>query len=253
MPAPSPPPSTERGWKLSHVFTTHHHGDHTGGNAEIKEPHGRADSRSRPRQPAHSRARPGRPGRRSLPFRPLRRRRHRHARPHPRTHRLSMSRKPGVAFLGDTLFSLGCGRVIEGTMDEMWASLDQLRRLPADTAVYCGHEYTARQREVRADRRARQPGADSGAPDEVAALRAEKAKRRCRPPLPPSSPPIRSCGPRARRSALGSPCRRRPTRRFSANCASARTAVSRLVRRARAVFSRLRHQIALKSPIAVQS
>jgi len=47
-----------------------------------------------------------------------------------------------LVFVGDTLFSLGCGRVIEGSMDEMWQSLARLRALPPDTRVYCGHEYT---------------------------------------------------------------------------------------------------------------
>jgi hydroxyacylglutathione hydrolase len=45
-------------------------------------------------------------------------------------------------FCGDTLFSLGCGRLFEGTAAEMWASLTALRGLPDDTLVYCGHEYT---------------------------------------------------------------------------------------------------------------
>jgi hydroxyacylglutathione hydrolase len=47
-----------------------------------------------------------------------------------------------VAFVGDTLFAIGCGRVIEGTPQMMWASLKRLMALPKDTAVYCGHEYT---------------------------------------------------------------------------------------------------------------
>ena len=45
-------------------------------------------------------------------------------------------------FSGDTLFYLGCGRVFEGTMDQMWSSLVKLKSLPDDTNVYCGHEYT---------------------------------------------------------------------------------------------------------------
>ena len=45
-------------------------------------------------------------------------------------------------FSGDTLFYLGCGRVFEGTMEQMWSSLVKLRSLPDDTNVYCGHEYT---------------------------------------------------------------------------------------------------------------
>jgi hydroxyacylglutathione hydrolase len=48
-----------------------------------------------------------------------------------------------VAFVGDTLFALGCGRVFEGTAQQMWASLGRLAALPGDTAVYCAHEYTA--------------------------------------------------------------------------------------------------------------
>lgn len=48
-----------------------------------------------------------------------------------------------VAFVGDTLFALGCGRLFEGTPAQMWASLRRLAALPADTKVYCAHEYTA--------------------------------------------------------------------------------------------------------------
>lgn len=48
----------------------------------------------------------------------------------------------GALFCGDTLFSAGCGRVFEGTPGQMLASLDALARLPDDTLVYCGHEYT---------------------------------------------------------------------------------------------------------------
>jgi hydroxyacylglutathione hydrolase len=47
-----------------------------------------------------------------------------------------------LAFVGDTLFSIGCGRVIEGTPEMMWQSLLKLRALPDDTRIYCGHEYT---------------------------------------------------------------------------------------------------------------
>jgi hydroxyacylglutathione hydrolase len=47
-----------------------------------------------------------------------------------------------VAFVADTLFALGCGRVFEGTPVMMWESLKKLRALPDDTVVYCGHEYT---------------------------------------------------------------------------------------------------------------
>ena len=49
----------------------------------------------------------------------------------------------GVAFVGDTLFALGCGRMFEGDPEQMWASLSRLADLPDDTTVYCAHEYTA--------------------------------------------------------------------------------------------------------------
>jgi hydroxyacylglutathione hydrolase len=48
-----------------------------------------------------------------------------------------------LAFVGDTLFALGCGRLFEGTAAQMWASLSRLAALPDDTRVYCAHEYTA--------------------------------------------------------------------------------------------------------------
>ncbi|AZS19989.1 MULTISPECIES: hydroxyacylglutathione hydrolase [unclassified Caulobacter] len=48
-----------------------------------------------------------------------------------------------IAFVGDTLFALGCGRLFEGTAEQMWASLQRLAALPDETAVYCAHEYTA--------------------------------------------------------------------------------------------------------------
>ena len=48
-----------------------------------------------------------------------------------------------MAFVGDTLFALGCGRLFEGKPDQMWASLSRLAALPDETRVYCAHEYTA--------------------------------------------------------------------------------------------------------------
>ncbi|HEY5072688.1 MAG TPA: hydroxyacylglutathione hydrolase [Caulobacteraceae bacterium] len=48
-----------------------------------------------------------------------------------------------IAFVGDTLFALGCGRLFEGTAQQMWSSLQRLAALPEATRVYCAHEYTA--------------------------------------------------------------------------------------------------------------
>ena len=50
--------------------------------------------------------------------------------------------KEKIAFTGDTLFSLGCGRIFEGTHEEMFNSLKKIKKLPSDTKIYCGHEYT---------------------------------------------------------------------------------------------------------------
>jgi hydroxyacylglutathione hydrolase len=48
-----------------------------------------------------------------------------------------------IAFVGDTLFALGCGRLFEGDAQQMWTSLQRIAGLPDDTTVYCAHEYTA--------------------------------------------------------------------------------------------------------------
>jgi len=48
----------------------------------------------------------------------------------------------GIAFVGDSLFAMGCGRMFEGTYEQMYASLQNLASLPDETAIYCAHEYT---------------------------------------------------------------------------------------------------------------
>ena len=50
--------------------------------------------------------------------------------------------KEKLLFTGDTLFSLGCGKLFEGTYEDMFRSLDKIKKLPQDTKIYCGHEYT---------------------------------------------------------------------------------------------------------------
>ena len=50
-------------------------------------------------------------------------------------------------FIGDTLFSLGCGRIFEGTNEEMFNSLNRIKKIPDDTEIYCGHEYTLKNSE----------------------------------------------------------------------------------------------------------
>ena len=61
---------------------------------------------------------------------------------HTKGHVAFYFKKEKIVFTGDTLFSLGCGRIFEGTHKEMFDSLKKLRNLPPETKVYCGHEYT---------------------------------------------------------------------------------------------------------------
>lgn len=132
---------TQRGWTLTHILNTHHHGDHTGGNLLLKQRFGcvviGAEDDSQ-RIPGIDRAVGDRdsfllgsvavivlstPG-------------------HTSGHIAYWVPENQALFCGDTLFSLGCGRLFEGTAPEMWASLTKLRGLPDDTLVYCAHEYT---------------------------------------------------------------------------------------------------------------
>jgi hydroxyacylglutathione hydrolase len=129
------------GWRLSDILVTHHHADHTGGIAELKQRH-----RCRVVAPHGEAARiplvdvtvreddkvcVG-----SLEARVL------ETPGHTAGHISYVFPADKLAFVGDTLFSIGCGRVIEGTPEMMWRSLLKLRDLPDETRVYCGHEYT---------------------------------------------------------------------------------------------------------------
>jgi hydroxyacylglutathione hydrolase len=129
------------GWKLTDILVTHHHGDHTAGIAELKHRH-----RCRVVAPRKEAAKIPEPditveegdnvnvG--ELEARVL----------ETPGHTLGQINyffpSARLLFAGDTLFSIGCGRVIEGTADMMWQSLLKLRALPDDTRLYCGHEYT---------------------------------------------------------------------------------------------------------------
>jgi hydroxyacylglutathione hydrolase len=131
----------EKGWRLTHILTTHHHGDHTGGNLALKGetkctiigPRGEAakvpgidkavgegDTFSFGGYEVRVLDTPG----------------------HTAGHITYWLPSAGIAFVGDTLFAIGCGRVIEGNAQMMWSSLQKLMELPKETTVYCGHEYT---------------------------------------------------------------------------------------------------------------
>jgi hydroxyacylglutathione hydrolase len=126
---------------LSDILVTHHHGDHTGGIAELKGKY-----RCRVVAPQAEVAKiplvdeTVREGSTvdvgSLSSKVI------ETPGHTAGHITYWFDDDKLAFAGDTLFSIGCGRVIEGTPEMMWASLLKLRGLPGDTRVYCGHEYT---------------------------------------------------------------------------------------------------------------
>jgi len=129
------------GWTLTHVFNTHHHHDHTGGNLDLKRATGCTivgNGRDAARIPGidvavedGGEAKLG-----SLCAKVM------DVSGHTLGHIAFWFASERAVFSGDTLFSLGCGRLFEGTPSQMWTSLKKLRGLPAETRVYCGHEYT---------------------------------------------------------------------------------------------------------------
>jgi hydroxyacylglutathione hydrolase len=137
--APALAEAERRDWRVTQVWNTHHHWDHSGGNLAMKEATGCSVS-----GPAAEEI-PGRdvaltegsalrigdhvgrvieiPG-------------------HTLGHIALILDEDRIAFVGDTLFAMGCGRLFEGTPQQMHGSLLRLTRLPDDVALYCGHEYT---------------------------------------------------------------------------------------------------------------
>ncbi len=129
------------GWRLTDILVTHHHADHTQGIAELKARH-----KCRVVAPRNEAARIAHVDQTlgegdavqvgNLQGRVL------DTPGHTAGHISYFFPADKLAFVGDTLFSIGCGRVIEGTPQMMWNSLLKLRGLPDDTQFYCGHEYT---------------------------------------------------------------------------------------------------------------
>ena len=130
-----------KGWHLDEVINTHHHHDHVGGNKKLIDIY-----KSKLIAPSYENDRilnidilvsdnetVSITGVSTKVF---------HTPGHTLGHVCFYMPEEKCLFSGDTLFYLGCGRVFEGTMDQMWLSLVKLRSLPEDTSVYCGHEYT---------------------------------------------------------------------------------------------------------------
>ena len=131
----------EHSWQLDYIFNTHHHSDHIGGNMALKQQTGckivgaKSDRHRIPgidievmhgdqiqfgNQTINITATPG----------------------HTNGHIAYYSPDSEALFCGDTLFSLGCGRLFEGSAEQMWQSLQIFKALPLSTKVYCAHEYT---------------------------------------------------------------------------------------------------------------
>ncbi|WP_142849463.1 hydroxyacylglutathione hydrolase [Telmatospirillum sp. J64-1] len=130
-----------RGWTITHILSTHHHNDHTGGNLAIQKATGctivgascdaaripgiqvqlsEGDEFALGSETAQVMEVPG----------------------HTSGHIAYWFASSQALFCGDTLFALGCGRLFEGTPAQMWRALRRFRELPPETRVYCAHEYT---------------------------------------------------------------------------------------------------------------
>jgi hydroxyacylglutathione hydrolase len=167
----------EKGWTLTHIFVTHHHGDHTAGNKRLKAltrciivgPQGEArripaidvevsegDSVAVGKTNGLVIETPG----------------------HTRGHISYLFPKNGIVFVGDTLFSVGCGKLLEGDAKMMWRSLQKLMALPPETQLYCGHEYT------RANTKFALTVEPGNAALQARAVEAEELAKRKQPALP---------------------------------------------------------------------
>ena len=143
-PAVAPPvleKAEELGWKISQIWNTHWHPDHTGGNAEIKQATGctitgpAAEAGRIPTLDVQVKGgdvvRLGDVAADVLDV-PA----------HTAGHIAFHFAEDKAAFVGDTLFAMGCGRLFEGTAEQMFGNMRALEALGDDTAIYCAHEYT---------------------------------------------------------------------------------------------------------------
>jgi hydroxyacylglutathione hydrolase len=137
--APALAEAERRGWTVTQVWNTHHHWDHSGGNLAMKEATGCTVSG---------------PAAETIPGRDVALSEGSELRigdhigrviqipGHTLGHIALIFNEERIAFVGDTLFAMGCGRLFEGTAEQMHNSLQRLAELPEGTALYCGHEYT---------------------------------------------------------------------------------------------------------------
>jgi hydroxyacylglutathione hydrolase len=132
--------ATAEGWRLTHVLNTHWHPDHTGGNATIQSATGASITAPAEAERVSKVDRIVAEGDRllvcggeavvwNIPA-------------HTAGHIAYYFEEQGMIFVGDTMFAMGCGRLFEGTAEQMYANLQRIAALPGDVRIYCGHEYT---------------------------------------------------------------------------------------------------------------
>ena len=132
--------------KIKYILNTHHHYDHIGGNKEIKKKYNAkivAYKNDLHRIPDVDISLKNNQIWTAENFKS----KIIHIPGHTNGHICFFFEKEKIAFTGDTLFSLGCGRIFEGTYEEMFSSLKKLKELPKETKIYFGHEYTLKNSE----------------------------------------------------------------------------------------------------------
>ena len=136
-----------KGWRITQIWNTHWHPDHAGGNAAIQAACQEAGGACTVTGPAEVEKLGTAPERIVSPGDTVSLGSHEatvidvggHTNGHIAYHLAA----DDIAFVGDALFALGCGRMFEGTAPQFWASLSRLKALPPETTLYCAHEYTA--------------------------------------------------------------------------------------------------------------
>ncbi len=129
-----------KGWRITHIWNTHWHPDHAGGNAEIK-----AATGCEVIAPAEV-AKLSQPDRVVAHGDTVMIGKHEaqviDVSGHTNGHIAYHLPDAGIAFVGDSVFALGCGRMFEGQPEQFWSSLERIKALPPETTLYCAHEYT---------------------------------------------------------------------------------------------------------------